>query len=339
VESPRPGYALLLTAPVAEELRRVTREQLDAATAHLAAAAEGADPAVHVHETRKAMKALRALLRLVRGALDSVAFDREDVAFRDVARLLASLRERTAAWAALEALEARSAGAAPPAPPWRRARDHLAAVIGSADAGRPPAGILQAATAALAAARERVAGWSLDREGWPALRGGLQRTYARGRTAFKAAQRPPTPARLHEWRKEVKYHQHQIRLLRQGWTAALRVRREALDELGELLGDDHDLALLSELLRRTPGAPSLADDELEAIQRILSERRAELERAAFELGARLYVERPRHLVRRLAAYLDVDATGAAPREADATTPSSPGVAAHPVATSAGTKLA
>ncbi|HOU89537.1 MAG TPA: CHAD domain-containing protein [Polyangiaceae bacterium] len=337
MESPRLGYNLMPTAPVEEELRRVAREQLDAASLHLAGAAEGTDPASHVHEARKAMKALRALLRLFRGALVGVGFDREDAAFRHVARLLASSRERTAAWAALAGLAARSTA---PAPLWSRARDHLAAVSGGADAGRPPAGVLAAAAADLAAARERVEGWSLDRDGWSALRRGLKRTYARGRTALEAARDEPTPARLHEWRKEVKYHQHQIRLLRHGWTAALRVRRDALDELGELLGDDHDLALLSELLRRTPAAAALADSELETILRTLDERRAELERAAFALGARLYVERPRHLVRRLAAYLDVGEIGAAaPREASAAAPSSPGGAAHPAATAAGTKLA
>jgi len=336
----RPSYALMPSTPVEQELRRIAREQLAAALAHLDDAAEACDPARPVHEARKTMKGLRALLRLVRCALDEACFEREDVTFRDVARLLASTRERTAERVALEQLAARATAHGPVTASWARARERLAAGSGTGDLDRPSVAALDAATVALGAALERVDGWFLDRDGWAALRGGLRRTYARGRRAFDAARRHPAASRLHEWRRWVKHHNYQVRLLRHGWTAALRVRRDALDELGELLGDDHDLALLAERLGRPGATPALAANELEAILNPLEARRTELQRAAFQLGARLYVERPRHLVRRLAAYVDVDTTGTASNpEAGAAVPTPPAGEGQPDAEAGGTKLA
>ncbi len=340
MDSSHPTHTLMLNTSVEAELRRLAREQLDAALSHLAGAARDADPAGPVHEARKTMKGLRALLRMVQGALDSPGFEREDVTFRDVARRLASAREHTAARVALERLAARATTIGPDAAIWGRAREQLDAIADGGGADRPTAAALEAATAALVAAHGRVEAWSLDRDGWSALRGGLRHTYARGRSGFTAARRHPTASRLHEWRKWVKHHQYQLRLLRHGWTAALRVRREALDELGELLGDDHDLALLSEQLRPDNPAAVVADGELEAILVTLEARRTELQRTAFQLGARLYVERPRHLVRRLAAYVDVGDAGAmSSDDADTADPTPTGAASHSSDDDGGTKLA
>src|SRR5262245_41224637 len=46
-----------------------------------------------VHDVRKRLKKLRALLRLVRTDLDPSIFDRENTAFRDVGRQLAVIRD------------------------------------------------------------------------------------------------------------------------------------------------------------------------------------------------------------------------------------------------------
>ena len=46
-----------------------------------------------MHETRKALKRLRALVRLLREELGEQAFERENAALRDVARRLAGARD------------------------------------------------------------------------------------------------------------------------------------------------------------------------------------------------------------------------------------------------------
>lgn len=85
-----------------------------------------------------------------------------------------------------------------------------------------------------------------------ALRGGLKRTYRRGRTGRKRAFAAPTTERLHEWRKRVKYHWYHVRLLQNVWPEPMKVRRRELKVLADLLGDDHDLAVLRQLLLSAP---------------------------------------------------------------------------------------
>jgi hypothetical protein len=61
----------------------------------------------------------------------------------------------------------------------------------------------------------------------------------------------------------------------------------------ELMGEDHDLAVLLEW------AEQRAPDSAAAIAGTVTRRRAELQAEAFALGARLYAEKPGAFVRRL----------------------------------------
>ncbi len=97
-------------------------------------------------------------------------------------------------------------------------------------------------------------------EGWAAIGPGLAHQHRRARTALAALPDEPSALELHEWRKRVKdlwYHQ---RLLRRLWPEAQRPLVEAADELAAALGDDHDLALLLELLATPDGADRPAPD-------------------------------------------------------------------------------
>ncbi len=67
--------------------------------------------------------------------------------------------------------------------------------------------------------------------------------------------------------------------------------------LSDLLGEDHDLAVLGDTAEAQ--AQSLAPDERRILQRAVRQRRKKLQRAAIEVGARLYAERPRKLAERL----------------------------------------
>jgi hypothetical protein len=79
-----------------------------------------------------------------------------------------------------------------------------------------------------------------------------------------------------------------------------RVRSEC-DRFGELLGDDHDLATLAELLSsrgEDPAPPSVDIDRI--LDRIVA-RRAELTPEALEHGRRVYADNPKAFKRRLGA--------------------------------------
>jgi CHAD domain-containing protein len=133
------------------------------------------------------------------------------------------------------------------------------------------------------------------------LTAGSERAYRRGRDAFRAALDDPSAERLHDWRKRAKdlwYHQ---RLLRDAWPGPLKAFAAECDALGSLLGDDHDLATLAELLGGDFQPPPSVDTK--HVLELIAARRGELQAEAFELGRRVYAEKPKAFGRRLGRYL------------------------------------
>jgi hypothetical protein len=89
----------------------------------------------------------------------------------------------------------------------------------------------------------------------------------------------------------------------------LRPLADEIHALADYLGDEHDLAVLKDVLEadalaRGDGGPAALLDAIES-------RRRELQRAARELGARLLAEKPGAFVRRLGKYWEAWASPAA----------------------------
>jgi CHAD domain-containing protein len=117
------------------------------------------------------------------------------------------------------------------------------------------------------------------------------------------AQQSPNIHIFHEWRKRAKYLRHQTEALHLMWPEVIGGLAEALDSLGETLGDEHDLA---ELAHRIMADPSLVpDDDGRRILLVdIARRRLELQRLAFRIGEPIYHEPPRAFTARIGAYWD-----------------------------------
>lgn len=102
---------------------------------------------------------------------------------------------------------------------------------------------------------------------------------------MKQAYRAPSDGRFHKWCKRVKDYWYHCRLLRRCWPASMDSRIAELKRRADLLGDDHDLAVLQQTL-------DSAGDELVGDARRLSclaaQRQEELRTQARELGHRVY---------------------------------------------------
>jgi CHAD domain-containing protein len=129
----------------------------------------------------------------------------------------------------------------------------------------------------------------------------LQEVYRRASAAFEDAAADPTVPKLHEWRKQAKYLRYQLEMLRPLWPERLGELADEADRMGELLGDDHDLAVLRQMLT---DAPERFGDEgdREVLLALIDRRRAELQEEATLLGRRFFQDRPRDFVRRLKGY-------------------------------------
>jgi CHAD domain-containing protein len=271
------AYRLALDG-IPDSVRRVGRDQLDAAAAGLY---RPDDPVEAVHDARKRLKKARALLRLSRPALRRREFRAANRSLRDQARALSGTRDADVLVQTVDALAERFAGQLPKA--------RFDAVRAAVDTRSAPTGELPADELhSLAAAAES---WAVDDADPDTLERGVVKTYRRGRKALAAADADPTAENLHAWRKRVKDLWYQQRLLEQAWPGLLKAQAAEAKALSKLLGDDHDLVVLREHVR---------DDDIRAL---IDQRRQELLAESRALGRRVYAEKPKAFRDRLRTYL------------------------------------
>jgi CHAD domain-containing protein len=287
------AYRLARDETVPDGVRRMARGQIEAAIELLGG--DGNREAA-VHETRKALKRVRTLLRLARGDLDSHTYRSENDSIRQIGRRLAVARDSQVMVETLEAVSERFS-AEMPLEAIEDLRSTLLAEHREAqerlDADEV---LLGSAISQLEAARGRVPGWTFVHEDFRALAPGLRRVYRRGRRAAKAARREPSTENLHELRKRVKDLWHAARVLRRvGPTRMKRLRRDA-HEVSDLLGENHDLALLrTKALRHRRELTDPA--ALIALLGVIDRRRTQLEHKALDRADRLYATKPGAFVR------------------------------------------
>ena len=100
---------------------------------------------------------------------------------------------------------------------------------------------------------------------------------------------------LHRWRKAVKQLWFLTRLARKRLPKRGQRVGPDLARLGEVLGQDNDHALLAEKLALSPAG----DVSLMGQLSLIAKRRNTLEAEAFDLGAKLYRQKPEAFMERL----------------------------------------
>jgi CHAD domain-containing protein len=286
------SHELPLTA-----LRRIAREQIGKAIEELDAPELGQEKTIH--QVRKRCKKLRALMRLYRPA-DKQTYRTENRAFRDASRLLGTLRDYDALSETAEELKGDEAPAEV-----AQAVDEIQRVLmlrrnQAANGEHPAPERLDQFRDAMEEGLRRVEQWQIGVDDGRTLAAGTRRSYRRARKAMAQAYEDPSAENFHEWRKRVKYHWYHTRLLRDLWKPILKARRDELDELSDLLGDEHDLAVLAQTLCDDPEL-----NESEAARTMLPRieaQRGKLQTDARPLGKRLFAEKPKSLAARVGDY-------------------------------------
>jgi CHAD domain-containing protein len=139
------------------------------------------------------------------------------------------------------------------------------------------------------------------RDDFAAIAPGLTRVYRRGRRAMRQAYHDGSAESFHEWRKRVKYLRYQLESLEPIWPELIGAHAGRLDDLGELLGDHNDLAVLRQIVLNDDAAT--ADQRERTLLLVLIHRASlELQYEARTLGSTLYTEAPNLFVGRLGSY-------------------------------------
>lgn len=280
VSGERPGAGLV----------RLVREQIDLATEQLTGE-RGDDPEEAVHEARKSFKRVRAALKLVRDELQPEVYGSEIARFRDAGRRLSSARDSQVMLLTLDDICERFTTEVP-ASRFAALRETLAAEQRLAGAESPESGAAREAVLEdLRVARRGLPGWRLEHDSVNALAGGLERMYRGGLRAMRDATANPSDERLHEVRKRTKDLWYAAEILSNAEPKNMTKLIERAHHLSELIGDDHDLALLA---ARVSASGDLFADETERarLQTLIARRRSVLQRRARRVGERVYGPRP-----------------------------------------------
>ncbi len=269
----------------------VLLEELDAATDAL----RGPDAQPYeqaVHTARKAFKRGRALTRIARDGLDPVLAAELNATLRDAGRRLSGARDAAVVLATFEAT-ARRAGEGAQGVGTDAVRAVLAVEHASAAVhATGDAGAIDEVVEQVTELRAALQGVQLEGDGAEVLAAGLQRIHRKGRKALRAVIAAETgDARteaMHELRKRTKDLWHAAELLHPASPKRMGRLAEDAHALADLLGDDHDLAVLAGKLDEHRAAAAEEPDAIAALEQTLVRRRRKLQRKALVAAEAIY---------------------------------------------------
>ncbi len=310
VVTPLPEFRLGQNEPLPVGLKRLTLREFEKAVDGFY---NGEDAfADAVHEARKATKRVRSVLHLIRPEIGEKVFRFETDLLRQSSGMLSSVRDSVAILESFDVLD--------------RIYGHLL-VDGALSETRyrlehqrdriqtrvmEDPDIVMNVVENFERAHSRYSNWSVDpdshaiygrgiRDEFDAIGPGFRRTYEKGRKRMVRAYVSMESERFHQWRKSVKYLRHQLELMTPLWPEVVVGMAITMARVGELLGQDHDLAVL---LERLETDVNLCPDPVQRslIRALANQRRSDLRTAARILGRRVFAEEPDSLASRLDVY-------------------------------------
>jgi len=298
--------------PLTGEVRRILGEEIGKALAHLAAARDR--PEQSLHKCRKRLKSARALLRLVHSGNETFC-QTENQCYRQVAALLAGPREATALVETIDRLAAafpeQVAGGG-----LDSVRDLLIARQHEMHAGAGLDAAIGAATAACEEGLvriERLLLPDLPEHAADVLADGARKTLRRARKALDRAGSRGGTEDFHDLRKAAKTHSMHLSLLGRLWPTPIKVRRKAVDELGEKLGELHDVFVMRALLEADDEPLGDAQDT-KLLGKLLKRSEKSLKKACLAGAAGLFGDNPKRSTKKLARNARDDLAGPATQE-------------------------
>jgi CHAD domain-containing protein len=290
------SYQLKNGQTLGDNLRRICRQQIEAAIAITTGEKKASDTPVHA--VRKHLKKARAALRLVRKEIGHGLFREQDRYLRDVGRLTSEIRDAEVRLQTVRQLQGITQ---------RRGRGAYAKLEGmlTLELENFMAAFAEWQTQAvplLERAHANIDCWPLDQFNCKELRCAVQRTYKGARKALASAEAAPTVENFHQFRTRAKRLWYELRLLRPINPVVLKNLTDDLRALGSLLGRAHDLSFLGDRLR---GGDQKSEWEREGHKflAVIEVSQEDLQRGAAELAEHFFAERPRDFGARVASWL------------------------------------
>jgi CHAD domain-containing protein len=247
-----------------------------------------------VHEVRKALKRWRALLRLLGRPLGEQA-DQMRMEARELMRAIAGARDAQSALDALGDLRKAEVPFSPTSAETIRAR--LTEIRDAAEAKSFTKTMRDRLSRYLDYATLSLERWPLKAIDFDTVTDGLTATYRRARQLVPDGWSDTEAEHLHDLRRRVVEHRHQMDLVEPLWPRLGKVWAEEAQRLRNQLGACQDLAVLTNFTApHEPLAPWRS-----RLSPLIEERRRSHLKTAQRLSGRLFAEKPKAFRRRIAA--------------------------------------
>jgi CHAD domain-containing protein len=291
------SYEIKEDEPLGESIRRVACEQIDSAIGASGGRHNGKGSPVH--ETRKHLKKARAALQLLAVEVGNNRFKREERQLRNVARLIAEIRDAEVRLETVKQL--RHARKAARTKTFLETEELLSFELDSflaAFADWP-----EEAARRLRRAQAGIGHWHLRRLTHRQVCQTVRETYRGGRRALQRARKRGTSKRFHELRKCAKELRYQLCILRPLRPVLFKEMAAHLNTLAERLGHAHDLCFLGERIESIAGATG-SKRGARALAALLDTRERDLWRSSLALGEQFYALKPKEFAAQIAYYFD-----------------------------------
>jgi CHAD domain-containing protein len=259
------------------------------------------DPHSAIHETRRTLKRIRALLRLVRDEIGYSSYYRENLCYREVAGRMARLRDtyvlrqmvRDVAETHPEVLSLRDL---------ERLDTQLTGQIEqeleqfSGDEGG-----FEGVIEEMDKARERIKWYCELRNSFTSVRKGLRRVYSRGRRFLGRMEEHFSIDEFHEYRKNTKYLYYQMELIQPVFPKVIKAYAGTIDKHAEHLGEVRDLDRLENHIQELPGR-MISSASKRKLQAVIEGKRESLMDKILTKSRLIYAERPKEFLERINSY-------------------------------------
>ncbi|MGK7392456.1 MAG: CHAD domain-containing protein [Candidatus Cyclobacteriaceae bacterium M2_1C_046] len=287
-------YQLHANEELSVGTRRIIRSLHHQAIDHIE---ELSDPHETVHDLRKRFKEIRAVLRLVRHNLGEKKYKEENIFYRDLGREIAEVRDIKAYLEMIDLLKEQYDSKLYKnvfQKTEKEFNNQLALLEEEMDLKKK----LRSIKERLKERAGEIDSFSIGATSFKDIEDNIFKVYKRGYKGLENAKKDPTPDNFHEWRKRAKYIMYQTDIMEFIWPGYMKTMEKEFHQLSDILGDHHDLTNLLKSIEK----PDIDPEELKLIKALANNERSELEKKAYNLGERLYAEKPKKFISRLKKY-------------------------------------
>ena len=250
-----------------------------------------------IHQVRTTIKRLRALLRLIRPAVDPAIFNRENVRLRTAARLLSFARDTEVARGTLKTLPVSN----------QIDQDSVRSVLSGFEVKVERPNDLDETMAEvrrrLAQTRRNFHRLKLRGTEREILERGLRAVYRQGRNRMRNAIELGEDRAFHRWRIRAKNLYYELEFLESVWPNGLHRLVSRLSKLQDEIGVDHDAAVLRAWLKKTPENFG-GSETVQRVVACLDRQTQKLRKRVVPLGQQIWGEKPRRFARRVVRHWD-----------------------------------